>query len=759
MVMKFYSRRNDNNNNNNNRQQLVVPTLAAASAATAFYAAYRFYRQHVQQQQQQQASILSKPLNDDARSAAVSYIHVKVSDLKRSKQFYLDVGLVEVVVEDDESCNRGSEDMILLKVPSGMSSSSSSSQKQQTQQRQPYLLLQHDKERSLRPEGVQHPVDATTAGYGRMCLLVQDVQKEVQRLAKISNNAYYQPVAPPVTDRPGNRDEKNNNHPLVTIVAYRDPDGNMVELVSFSSGVYPFMLKAFQWMGMAQLPLWVHVNINATNYETSWKAYQALGMVLDTDYGKVENSLYQALNIPSPGIAKQVSLIKFPQQAPPFVVDLIQWQNPPTEPMGSSSSNTSMRIAIKVDDVALKLDRLLAPATVTPLSEEDGNDTTRSLSSSSLWTLESTPTCVNLPPPFHRAIACTIADPDGVLVDLVSFPKQSVLLPKHFDYMEDSIMANINSNNNNNNNNKTKKNKNKAILVTGCDSGFGRSIAVQMAGLGFDVIAACYTQDGADFLASIATSTVVADLSTEKGLKDVVGAVHSIVLGDLDIEHGGIGSNSNENAAGGAELWAIVNNAGMAWPGHVEWTAPQAYKRVMDLNFHAPVYLIHEFLPLLRQAKGRIVNVTSVCGIVSSPSNSTYCSSKFALEALSDALRVENKPFGVNVIVVEPMTMDTPLAMSWIKDWDKNFKNADPSKKSVYPSQWAEGYVQRGGAMLKAVAEDPRITVGEIVNALVMMDPPARILSGVGARGYYQLSRRGESVRDAVFHMGPEPTE
>jgi NAD(P)-dependent dehydrogenase (short-subunit alcohol dehydrogenase family) len=334
-------------------------------------------------------------------------------------------------------------------------------------------------------------------------------------------------------------------------------------------------------------------------------------------------------------------------------------------------------------------------------------------------------------------------------VDLVSFPKKSVLLPVNVNV----LVGGDGNNDKKANNNNTKK----AILVTGCDSGFGRSVAVQMAGLGFQVIAVCFTQDGANFLESIAALTVVADLTTERGLRDVVDAVHSIVS-DKDIEHG-----HHENAAAAdtaAELWAIVNNAGMSWPGHVEWTPPRAFKHVMDLNFHAPVYLIHEFLNLLRQSKGRIVNVTSVCGIVSSPSNSTYCSSKFALEALSDALRVENKPFGVNVTVVEPFTMDTPIAMNWIKEWDKNYKNADPNKKSMHPDKWAKANVQKVGAMLKAVAEDPRITVGEIVNALVMKDPPARILSGVGARGYYELSRLCESERDAVFHIGPdEPNE
>ena len=170
----------------------------------------------------------------------------------------------------------------------------------------------------------------------------------------------------------------------------------------------------------------------------------------------------------------------------------------------------------------------------------------------------------------------------------------------------------------------------------------------------------------------------------------------------------------------------------------------------MALNFHAPVRIIHDLLPLLKESKGRIANVTSVCGIVSSPSNSTYCSSKFALEALSDALRVELAPFGCNVIVLEPTTMKTPLGMGWGDQWKNNYDKADPLRTSDHPVDWSVDFHQTITDMLKKNGEDPFITVKEIVNALVLPVQKTRVLCGEGAKAYRILQMMPDKWRDAI---------
>ncbi|KAL7529378.1 hypothetical protein ACHAXR_002934 [Thalassiosira sp. AJA248-18] len=322
---------------------------------------------------------------------------------------------------------------------------------------------------------------------------------------------------------------------------------------------------------------------------------------------------------------------------------------------------------------------------------------------------------VDLPTPLGKACHASVADPDGVEVSLVSFSRNI------FD--EKTIKAAGGGAS-------VIPSADKVVLCTGCDSGFGKSAVCQLAGLGFTVVAACYTEAGAKFLSDVA-HTVIADLTTERGLNDVVEAT--------------------TKACTDKELWGIVNNAGMCHPGNLEWTAPDAYKKVMALNFHAPVTIMHDLLPFIKRSKGRIVNVTSVCGIVSSPSNSTYCSSKFALESLSDSLRVEMKPFGVDVAVLEPTTMKTPLGMGWSDLWKKNYEEADPVRKSDHPQEWVEKFHAHIEKHLIDAGEDPLIAVKEIVNALVLPVQKSRVLCGEGAKGYHILSMMPDKWRDAIM--------
>jgi NAD(P)-dependent dehydrogenase (short-subunit alcohol dehydrogenase family) len=173
----------------------------------------------------------------------------------------------------------------------------------------------------------------------------------------------------------------------------------------------------------------------------------------------------------------------------------------------------------------------------------------------------------------------------------------------------------------------------------------------------------------------------------------------------------------------------------------------------MALNFHAPITLIQALTPLLRQSKGRIVNVTftSVCGIVSAPGNSAYSASKFALEAASDALRVENHPFGVDVVVIEPGTMRTPLAMAWASQWFDNYNSASPEHKSMHPEGWAKAVFAYSSDQLEQAADDPLTMVQAMIDALSLPSPPPRVRPGNGAKVYYITSLLPDRLRDALF--------
>jgi len=177
------------------------------------------------------------------------------------------------------------------------------------------------------------------------------------------------------------------------------------------------------------------------------------------------------------------------------------------------------------------------------------------------------------------------------------------------------------------------------ILVTGCSSGIGRATAELAASLGHRVFATARKPDAIAGLARPGTIDVL----------------------PLDVtEAGSISRAVAEIRRRAGRLTALVNNAGFGQYGSVEDVSLSAWRAQFDVNVFGAVALIQAVMPSLREAGGgTIVNVSSVAGKISIPFAAPYCSSKHALEAISDALRVEVAPFGVRVVLVEPGPIET----------------------------------------------------------------------------------------------------
>jgi len=477
-------------------------TIVASTVATITTTLFLLHKRRIAKKKQRAKLVDIQSPSDANKIDQVAYIRIRTSNLKEAVKFYTDLGLVHA--SDDTTSN---EKYVLLKSPKQLPG-------------QPLLLLEYDPAREVRT------TTASDVGYARICLLVKDVHSTEKQMKSLG----YEPISKPVTDRPGSPDERTgkNTNAMVTIIAYRDYDNNMVELVSLTGMMYA-AISSFNKLGMLDFPAWVHVNINTTSFDKAYEAYNHdFGFVTDVDYGRVVNTLYQALKIADPGIAKNVQLIKLPKTN--FSVDLIEWEDPQTtkgEGLGSS-----LDMAITVKDVAQKIDDLL----------------TSNYESSNGWCLSSGPKVVELPKPLGRAIHASVSDQDGTEVSLVSFGS---------NLFDEKLIKSVGGGAS------IQLSLNKVVLITGCDSGFGKSAACQLAGLGFTVVAACYTAAGAQFLNGIA-KTVIADLTTEKGLKAVIDVTTKICNGD------------------DKELWGIVNNAGMCHPGHVLWTKPVSQKSVIS---------------------------------------------------------------------------------------------------------------------------------------------------------------------------------
>ncbi|XP_026311439.2 D-beta-hydroxybutyrate dehydrogenase, mitochondrial [Piliocolobus tephrosceles] len=183
----------------------------------------------------------------------------------------------------------------------------------------------------------------------------------------------------------------------------------------------------------------------------------------------------------------------------------------------------------------------------------------------------------------------------------------------------------------------------KAVLVTGCDSGFGFSLAKHLHSKGFLVFAGCLMKDKGhdgvkelDSLNSDRLRTVQLNVCSSEEVEKVVEIVRSSLK---DPEKG---------------MWGLVNNAGISTFGEVEFTSMDTYKEVAEVNLWGTVRTTKSFLPLIRRAKGRVVNISSMLGRMANPARSPYCITKFGVEAFSDCLRYEMHSLGVKVSVVEP---------------------------------------------------------------------------------------------------------
>lgn len=179
----------------------------------------------------------------------------------------------------------------------------------------------------------------------------------------------------------------------------------------------------------------------------------------------------------------------------------------------------------------------------------------------------------------------------------------------------------------------------RSVVVTGANSGIGLATAVELAAHGYDVIGTVRSAEKAEVLHAAAAAK---EASVRSVICDVADAASTEAA-------------FAEIAAMAPDLYAVVNNAGYAIAGPVEEVTDDEARAIFETNVLGPARICRLVLPGMRErGEGRIVNVSSIAGRVSSPMTGWYCATKHALEALSDALRAEVAQFGVKVILVEP---------------------------------------------------------------------------------------------------------
>eukprot|EP00004_Rigifila_ramosa_P005338 TRINITY_DN1583_c0_g1_i3.p1 TRINITY_DN1583_c0_g1~~TRINITY_DN1583_c0_g1_i3.p1 ORF type:complete len:323 (+),score=82.23 TRINITY_DN1583_c0_g1_i3:3-971(+) len=284
----------------------------------------------------------------------------------------------------------------------------------------------------------------------------------------------------------------------------------------------------------------------------------------------------------------------------------------------------------------------------------------------------------------------------------------------------------------------------RAVLITGCDSGLGLLTAVELAKKGFTLICTCLSEKG------------------EAALREAVGELLSsrltVVRCDItnpeDVEK--LAQKVNEAARG--KLWALINNAGLMNVGLVEWLDVADFRRVMEVNLFGAISVTKAVLPYLKARKGRIINISSVSGILAMQSAGPYNCSKFAIEAFSDTLRRELHPWGVSVHVVEPGFMKGGMTGSLNNSavWDRQPETV----KEAYGSDYFDKMVKNRTKTIEKGAHDTRVFLSEIENLLLAVYAPLRVQCGFDAKtSHVFLSLLPAEISDAILRrMAPLPT-
>jgi NAD(P)-dependent dehydrogenase (short-subunit alcohol dehydrogenase family) len=258
------------------------------------------------------------------------------------------------------------------------------------------------------------------------------------------------------------------------------------------------------------------------------------------------------------------------------------------------------------------------------------------------------------------------------------------------------------------------------ILITGCDSGFGMLLANKLLEAHPDLgIVACYH------------STQGLDSGPKQSSRVLKHQVD--ITSDESVEklRAGVVAWLTKNKA---SLVGVVNNAGgLLVSGPIEWSDPSQDEAQMDLNFMGTVRITKAFLSLIRQSRGRIVNVSSILGLVASPFGSTYAASKFAVEGWTDSLRREMLPFGVRVSLIEPgIFSGTEFYKRFTVPVEEGWDRLDDSIKTAYGSHYKEYVIARLVKLYRALGtSDPNRVVNCMEHALVSTYPKRRYRVGL----------------------------
>lgn len=250
-----------------------------------------------------------------------------------------------------------------------------------------------------------------------------------------------------------------------------------------------------------------------------------------------------------------------------------------------------------------------------------------------------------------------------------------------------------------------------SVLVTGAGRGIGLAITRHMSAQGWDVYAGVRTDDAVRELEGLEGTARVHPVKLDITDRDSVRALPDQLPAQLD---------------------GVVNNAGIVVNGPVEGLTLEDLSRQMDVNVIAQIAVTQAVLPKIRAATGRIVFISSVSGLITTPGTGAYCASKYALESLADALRIELRPWRIRVSLVEPGAIRTDIWGNILVDHDRMVAGLREDHRALYAPQL--NGTRKLLAKMQKTAADPEKVVKAVDHALTARRPKSRYLLDAASR-------------------------
>lgn len=208
------------------------------------------------------------------------------------------------------------------------------------------------------------------------------------------------------------------------------------------------------------------------------------------------------------------------------------------------------------------------------------------------------------------------------------------------------------------------------ILITGCSSGIGQATALRLKEAGYRVLATARQEIDLKKLRDQGFEAFPLELSDPTSIRQSIAAILEATDGRLD---------------------ALVNNAASALPGAIEDLSREQLRAQFESNVFGCIDLIQQIIPIMRrQGSGRIIQISSILGVVTMPYRGAYCASKYAIESLSDALRMELKNGGIDFILIEP----GPIQSEFRRHARETFEETLMNKTSVHQAVYKHLYQQ-----------------------------------------------------------------